>query len=79
MARVAPEDPYTGLADSDRLARAFPDLDVLDATIPSAAEMTEMALKIEDAARAVEGVSNFRGVGRLAAWCRHLAASPART
>jgi len=48
MARVAPEDPYTGLADSDRLAKAFPDLDVLDATIPSAAEMTEMALKVED-------------------------------
>jgi PmbA protein len=61
MARVAPEDPYTGLADQDRLARAFPDLDVLDATIPSAAEMTEMALKVEDAARAVEGVTNSGG------------------
>lgn len=61
MARVAPEDPYTGLADADRLARAFPDLDVLDATIPSAAEMTAMALEVEDAARAVEGVSNSGG------------------
>jgi PmbA protein len=61
MARVAPEDPYTGLADADRLARAFPDLDVLDATIPSAAEMTEMALQVEDAARAVEGVTNSGG------------------
>jgi PmbA protein len=61
MARVAPEDPYTGLADPDRLAKAFPDLDVLDESIPSAAEMTEMALKVEDAARAVEGVSNSGG------------------
>lgn len=61
MARVAPEDPYTGLADADRLAQAFPDLDVLDETIPSAAEMTEMALKTEDAARAVEGVTNSGG------------------
>jgi PmbA protein len=61
MAKVAPEDPYTGLADADRLARAFPDLDVLDETIPSAAEMTEMALKVEDAARAVEGVTNSGG------------------
>lgn len=61
MARVAPEDPFAGLADQDRLARAFPDLDVLDATIPSAAEMTEMALKTEDAARAVEGVTNSGG------------------
>ena len=42
MAKVAPEDPYTGLADADRLAKAFPDLDVLDDTIPSAAEMTGM-------------------------------------
>lgn len=61
MARVAPEDPYTGLADQDRLAKSFPDLDVLDATIPSAAEMTAMALEVEDAARAVEGVSNSGG------------------
>lgn len=61
MARVAPEDPYTGLADQDRLAKSFPDLDVLDATIPSAAEMTAMALEVEDAARAVEGVTNSGG------------------
>ncbi len=61
MARVAPEDPYTGLADQDRLAQSFPDLDVLDATIPSAAEMTAMALEVEDAARAVGGVSNSGG------------------
>jgi PmbA protein len=61
MARVAPEDPYAGLADADRLATAFPDLDVLDASIPSAAEMTASALAVEDAARAVAGVSNSGG------------------
>jgi PmbA protein len=61
MARVAPEDPYAGLADADRLAKAFPDLDVLDASIPSAAEMNEMALAVEDAARAVDGVTNSGG------------------
>ena len=61
MARVAPEDPYAGLADTDRLATTFPDLDVLDAAIPSAAEMTEAALAVEDAARAVPGVSNSGG------------------
>ena len=64
MARVAPEDPYAGLADADRLATSFPDLDVLDATIPSAAEMTAMALAAEDAARAVEGVTNSGGASR---------------
>jgi PmbA protein len=61
MARVAPEDPYAGLADADRLATDFPDLDVLDGSIPSAAEMTEAALAVEDAARAVPGVANSGG------------------
>jgi len=61
MARVAPEDPFAGLADPDRLARSFPDLDILHASIPSAAEMTAAALAVEDAARAVEGVTNSGG------------------
>ena len=61
MAKVAPEDPYAGLADPDRLARDFPDYDVLDASIPSAAELTEIALAVEDAARAVPGVTNSGG------------------
>jgi PmbA protein len=61
MARVAPEDRFTGLADRDRLATSFPDLDLLDETIPSAAELTETALAVEDAARAVPGVANSGG------------------
>jgi PmbA protein len=61
MARVAPEDPYAGLADPERLAKTFPDLDLLDASIPSAGELTEAALAVEDAARAVPGVSNTGG------------------
>jgi PmbA protein len=61
MAKVAPEDKYAGLADKDRLARTFPDYDLLDATIPSAEELTEAALAAEDAARAVIGVTNSGG------------------
>lgn len=61
MARVAPEDRFAGLADPERLAAAFPDLDLLDAAIPTAAELTEMALAAEDAARAVPGVTNSGG------------------
>src|SRR5262245_3067546 len=34
MARVAPEDPYAGLADPARLARDIPDLDLLDPQMP---------------------------------------------
>jgi PmbA protein len=61
MARAAPEDRFAGLADKDRLATAFPDLDLLDPTIPSAAELTEAALAAEDAMRAVPGVANSGG------------------
>jgi PmbA protein len=66
MARVAPEDPFNGLADSGRLARIFPDLDLLDSTIPSADELTETALAAEDAARAVDGITNSGGAS--ASW-----------
>jgi PmbA protein len=61
MARVAPEDRFAGLAARDRLATEFPDLDLLDPTIPSAAELTEAALAAEDAMRAVPGVTNSGG------------------
>jgi PmbA protein len=61
MARVAPEDPYAGLADPARLSHSFPDLDLLDHTIPSAESLTETALAAEDAARAVPGVTNSGG------------------
>jgi len=61
MAKAAPEDRFAGLADPDRLARTFPDLDLLDETIPSAEELTAMALAVEDAARAVPGVTNSGG------------------
>jgi PmbA protein len=61
MARAAPEDRYAGLADREKLARDFPDRDLLDITIPSASELTERALAVEDAARAVPGVANSGG------------------
>jgi PmbA protein len=61
MAKAAPEDPYAGLADRELLARDTPDYDSLDITIPSPAELTAMALEAEDAARAVQGVSNSGG------------------
>src|SRR5262245_31575156 len=34
MARAAPDDPYTGLADPERIARDIPDLDLLDPELP---------------------------------------------
>ncbi len=61
MARAAPQDRFAGLADPDRLAREFPDLDLLDETIPSVDELTASALAAEDATRAVAGVTNSGG------------------
>jgi PmbA protein len=62
MARLAPEDPYAGLAPQDLLSKApFPALDLDDPAEPSPAELRAMAEAAEDAARAVPGVTNSEG------------------
>ena len=59
MAKLAPEDPYAGLAPAERLAKGpFPDLDLFDAAEPDAESLEARALAAEDAARAIPGVSN---------------------
>jgi len=58
MAKLAPEDPYAGLAPEARLARGpLPDLDLFDAAEPDAETLEAQALAAEDAARAVPGVA----------------------
>lgn len=67
MARLAPEDPYAGLAPTERLARGpFADLDLFDAGEPSPEALEDQAREAEAAARAVEGVTNSDGGS--AAW-----------
>jgi len=67
MARLAPEDPYAGLADPDLLARGpFPDLDLYDPTELSAEFLEERARAAEASARAVPRVANSDGGS--AAW-----------
>lgn len=61
MARAVPEDAYAGLADPDQLATDIPDLDEFDPSEPSAEQMIEMAQACEDAARAVNGITNSEG------------------
>ncbi|KFG89916.1 Modulator protein [Sphingobium herbicidovorans NBRC 16415] len=64
MAREAPEDPYAGLAPEDRLLRdALPALDLADPSDPEPALLRERALEVEEAARAVSGVTNSEGGG----------------
>jgi PmbA protein len=62
MARLAPEEPYAGLAPADRLAHGpFLDLDLYDPTEPNPEGLEAQALEAEDAARAVPGVTNSDG------------------
>ncbi len=62
MARLAPKDPYAGLADPARLARgALPDLDLYDPAEPQPQALEERARIAEAAARAVPKVTNSDG------------------
>lgn len=62
MAKVSPEDRYASLAPKERLATdEGPDLDLYDATTLASETMVEEALALEDAARAVSGVTNSGG------------------
>lgn len=62
MARLAPEDPYAGLADPERLAKGpLPDLDLYDPTEPSAETLEDRARVAEAAARGAPKVTNTDG------------------
>ncbi len=61
MAKVSPEDAFAGLANPQRLAREELDLDQFDAVDVDSRTMVEQALAMEEAARAVEGVTNSGG------------------
>ncbi len=61
MAKVAPEDPYAGIADPGQIATKVPTLDIFDPTEPQTEKLIEMANAAEDAARAVPGVTNSEG------------------
>lgn len=67
MARLAPEDPWAGLAPAERVARGtLPDLDLHDPTPVNAEQLKALALAAEDAARAVPGITNSEGGGASA-------------
>ncbi len=60
MARVVPEDPYSGLADEAIFVDAGP-LDLHDPAEPTAEDLIARAAAAEDAALAVPGVTNSEG------------------
>ena len=62
MARLAPEDPYAGLASAERLGKGTDrDLDLFDPGEPDAQALEARARAAEDAALAVAGVTNTNG------------------
>jgi len=68
MARLAPDDPYCGLADPALLAKEVSDLDLDDGQEPAAETLAARAEAAERAALDVEGVTNSMGAG--ASWGR---------
>ena len=77
MAKASPEDPYASLADPERLAKSYPDLDLFDASDVSTEALTVAALAAEAAALSVSGVTNSSGAGASASsW--HATSRPIR-
>lgn len=61
MAKAVPEDPFCGLADPSEQAREFKDMDLCDPLDRTTDELLTVALKAEDAALNVKGVTNSDG------------------
>ncbi|HLI20709.1 MAG TPA: TldD/PmbA family protein [Stellaceae bacterium] len=68
MAKTVPEDPYCGLAAPEELAKDWPALDLDDPAEPAPQVLIDRAGAAEDAARAVNGVTNSEGAE--ASWSR---------
>lgn len=63
MARLAPPDPYAGIADPEQLATEIPVLDLAATDLPDPAKLEDLARRAEAAALAVAGVTKSSGAG----------------
>lgn len=63
MARLAPPDPYAGVAGPDQLAKDIPDLDLAAADLPDPRGLEDLARRAEAAGLAVKGVTKSSGAG----------------
>lgn len=63
MARLAPPDPYAGVAEPEQLARDIPDLDLAAADLPGPKDLEDLARRAEAAGLAVKGVTKSSGAG----------------
>lgn len=72
IARVAPADPFAGLADAALIAKAWPSPDIADSTIPEMNYLQIIARAAEDAGRSAPGITNSNGADASASQ-HHLA------
>jgi len=63
MAKLAPPDPFLGIATPEQLAKKDLDLDLVSKTFPSAAELKHLAEETEHLALAVPGITKSNGAG----------------
>lgn len=68
MAKAVPEDPFCGIAEPAQLATDPPTFEMMEDAEPSAESLIERARVCEDAARAVDGITNSEGAE--AGWSR---------
>lgn len=66
MAKLAPEDPYCGLAPTELLQTDAPELELFDNALTTPAKLKARALQIEAATNSVKGVG--RAEGSAASW-----------
>jgi len=63
MAKLAPPDPFAGIAEPELLARDIPDLDLAATDLPDPKGLEELARRAEQAGLAVPGVTKSGGAG----------------
>jgi len=63
MARLAPPDPFAGVAGPDQLATEIPELDLAANDLPDPQRLEELARRAEAAGLAVKGVTKSSGAG----------------
>ncbi len=63
MAKLAPPDPFAGIAAPEQLAKSWADLDLCSKDTLSAAQLQSMAEEVEARALAVPGVTKSAGAG----------------
>ena len=61
MAKLAPPDPFSGIAEPSQLATEFPDLDLVSKTETSMEQLQALAKRAEDAGLAIAGVTRSNG------------------